>query len=80
MYVIIDHNMTHMEKTQVYFHTEELDAIRQAAAQSGRSIAQVIRDAVRQAVLKPAGSEPVAIWDGKPKRTSLEHDSVYDEP
>jgi len=71
--------MTHMEKTQVYFPKEELDAIRKAAARSGRSIAQVIRDAVRQVVLKPAGSGPVAIWDGKPKRTSLEHDSVHDE-
>jgi hypothetical protein len=23
---------------------------------------------------------PVAIWDGEPKRSSIEHDSVYDEP
>jgi len=68
-----------MEKTQVYFPKEELDAIRRAAARSGRSIAQVIRDAVRQVVLKPPGSGPVAIWDGKPKRTALEHDTVHDD-
>ena len=77
--VIDGTKMTHMEKTQVYFPKEELEAIRQAAARSGRSIAQVIRDAVRQVVLKPADSGPVAIWDGKPKRSSLEHDSVHDE-
>ena len=27
-----------------------------------------------------AGAGPVTIWDGEPKRTSIEHDSVHDEP
>jgi hypothetical protein len=78
-YVIMGDRLTHMEKTQVYFPKEELDAIRRTAARSGRSVAEVIRDAVRQIVLKPAASGPVAIWDGKPRRTSLEHDTVHDE-
>jgi plasmid stability protein len=69
-----------MEKTQVYLRKEELDALRKAAARSGRSIAAVIRDAIRQVVLKPEAKGPVAIWDGEPRRTSLEHDSVHDEP
>jgi hypothetical protein len=69
-----------MEKTQVYLPKEELDALREAAARSGRSIADIIRDAIRQVVLKPKASGPVAIWDGQPKRTSLDHDSIYDEP
>jgi hypothetical protein len=69
-----------MEKTQVYLRKEELEALREAAARSGRSIAELVRDAVRQVVLKPQGAGPVAIWDGEPKRTSIEHDSVYDEP
>jgi hypothetical protein len=30
-------------------------------------------------VLKPDTKGPVAIWDGKPKRTSIEHDSVHAE-
>jgi hypothetical protein len=30
-------------------------------------------------VPKPAADGPVAIWDGEPKRTSVEHDSVHDE-
>ena len=55
-------------------------ALREAATRTGRSIAELVRDAVRQVILKPQGAGPVAIWDGEPKRTSVEHDSVYDEP
>lgn len=73
-------NVTHMEKTQVYLPKEELDALREAAARSGRSVAEVVRDAIRQVVLKPLADGPVAIWDGEPKRTSIDHDSVYDDP
>jgi hypothetical protein len=72
--------VTHMEKTQVYLRRDELDALRATAARSGRSVAEVIREAIRKVVLKPGTSGPVAIWDGEPKRTSLEHDSIYDEP
>jgi Ribbon-helix-helix protein, copG family len=69
-----------MEKTQVYLHKEELEALRQAAARSGRSVAELVRDAIRKVVLKPQTAGPVAIWDGEPRRISTEHDSVYDEP
>ncbi len=69
-----------MEKTQVYLRKEELAALREAAARSGRSIAELIRDAIRKVVLKPHASGPVAIWDGEPKRSSIDHDSVHDEP
>jgi hypothetical protein len=72
--------LTHMEKTQVYLRKEELDALRKAAARSGRSVAALVREAVRKVVLTPPAEGPVAIWDGEPKRTSIEHDSVYDEP
>ena len=71
--------MTYMQKTQVYLEAEELAALRQAAARSGRSMAALIRDAIRKAVLKPDITGPVAIWDGQPKRTSHEHDSIYDD-
>ena len=57
---------------------EELDALRMAAAHSGRSIAELIRDAIRKIVLKPQAAGPVAIWDGEPKRPSIEHDNVPD--
>lgn len=72
--------VTHMEKTQVYLRKEELEALRKAAARSGRSVAELVRDAIRKVVLKPHATGPVAIWDGEPKRTSIEHDSVHDEP
>lgn len=69
-----------MEKTQVYLRKEELVALRAAAARSGRSIADIIREAIRKVVLKPGSDGPVAIWDGEPKRPSSDHDSVHDEP
>ncbi len=72
--------VTHMQKTQVYLRQEELDALRKAAARSGRSIAELIRDAIRKVVLRPQSAGPVAIWDGEPRRSSVEHDSVHDEP
>jgi Ribbon-helix-helix protein, copG family len=69
-----------MEKIQVYLPKEELGALRKAARLAGRSVAEVVRDAIRKVVLKPQSSGPVAIWDGELKRSSLEHDSIYDEP
>lgn len=79
-YVKNDLKVTYMEKTQIYLRKEELDALRKVAARSGRSVAEVVREAIRKVVLKPQAAGPVAIWDGKPKRTSIEHDSVHDEP
>ncbi len=68
-----------MEKTQVYLRKEELDALRLAAARSGCSVAELVREAVRKVILKPQKGGPVGLWDGEPLRTSLEHDSVHDE-
>jgi Ribbon-helix-helix protein, copG family len=69
-----------MEKTQVYLRKEELDALRKAAARSGRSVAELVREAIRKAVLKPEATGLVGIWNGEPRRVSVEHDSVHDEP
>lgn len=71
--------MTYVEKTQIYLPAEELSALRAAAARSGRSVADLVREAIRKHVLKPVSSGPVALWDGEPKRTSIDHDSVHDE-
>lgn len=79
MYVSFVYKLTHMEKTQVYLRKEELEALRAAAARSGRSIADLIREAIRKTILKTEPGGPVALWDGEPRRTSVEHDSVYDE-
>lgn len=67
-----------MEKIQVYLRKEELEALRAAAARSGRSVADLIREAIRKTVLRPEAEGPVALWDGEPRRTSVEHDSIYD--
>ena len=79
-YVRFDTNLTYMEKTQVYLRKEELAALREAAARSGSSVAALVREAIRKVVLKPHAAGPVAIWDGEPRRVSLDHDRVYDEP
>ena len=68
-----------MEKMQVYLPADELAALRKVAARSGRSVADVIREAIRKQVLKTPARGPIALWDGEPKRTSVDHDSVYDE-
>jgi hypothetical protein len=68
-----------MAKMQVYLSKDELEALRKAAVRSGCSVADLIRDAIRKAVLKPQAAGPVAIWDGEPKRTSIDHDSVHDK-
>lgn len=68
-----------MEKTQIYLGREELEGLRKAAARSKRSMAALVRDAIREIVLKPRATGLVAIWDGEPKRASNEHDSVHDE-
>ncbi|RMH18121.1 MAG: ribbon-helix-helix protein, CopG family [Acidobacteria bacterium] len=72
--------MTHMVKTQVYLREEELVALRAAAARSGRSIAELVREAVRRVWLRPENQGPVGLWDGEPNRTSVEHDAIYDDP
>ena len=73
--------MTYMVKTQVYLRADELDALRHAARRSRRSVADLVRDAIRRTWLRPSPSAPgpVALWEGTPARTSVEHDSIYDE-
>ena len=67
-----------MIKTQVYLPEEDLQALREAAKRSGRSVADLVREAVRL-WLQPPLDGPVALWDGIPSRTSVEHDAIYDE-
>ena len=69
-----------MTKTQIYFRDEELRALHVAAKRSGRSVAELVREAVRKAWLRPASRGPVGIWEGPLKRASIDHDSIYDEP
>ena len=71
--------LTHMIKTQVYLREEELEALHDVAERSGRSVADLVREAIRKVWLRPAADGPVGLWDGDPRRTSVDHDSIYDE-
>lgn len=78
-YVTLIPKVTYVEKMQIYLPAEELAALRAAAARSGRSVADLAREAIRKHVLKPVPGGPIALWDGEPKRTAIDHDSVHDE-
>jgi hypothetical protein len=69
-----------LTKTQIYLREEELEALHVVASRSGRSVAALVREAVRRVWLRPDAQGPVAVWDGPIGRTSVEHDHVYDEP
>ena len=77
--VMTANKMTPMVKTQVYLRAEELDALHSVAERSGRSVADLIREAIRRVWLRPEAQGPVALWDGTPSHTSVEHDRIYDE-
>jgi hypothetical protein len=72
--------MVPMKKIQVYLRDEELEALHETARRSGRSMSELVREAVRQVWLRPQSRGPVALWDGEPRRSSLDHDTIYDEP
>jgi hypothetical protein len=78
-YLIADHRVTYMEKTQVYLPAEEIAALRKVATRSGRSVSDIIREAIRKQALKSRAQGPIGLWDGEPKRASIGHDSVHDE-
>jgi hypothetical protein len=44
-----------------------------------RSIADLIREAIRKVVLKPPSAGLVAIWDGEPRHSSVDHDRAEDQ-
>lgn len=69
-----------MIKTQIYFPEKELQALHRVARSAGRSVAEMVREAVRRIWLQPKPEGPVALWSGKPRRTAADHDSIYDKP
>ena len=72
--------LTHMVKTQVYLQEDELEALHDVARRSGRSVADLVREAVRSRWLRRPVQGPVGLWDGEPERCSIDHDAIYDEP
>ena len=67
-----------MVKTQVYLGAHELEALHQIAVRTDRKVAELIREAIRRVWLQPEPGGPVALWDGEPRRPSVDHDSIYD--
>jgi hypothetical protein len=68
-----------MRKTQIYFSEEDLRALHRSARARGCSVASLVREAVRRVHAPDASKGPVAVWDGEPRRVSVDHDSIYDE-
>ena len=72
--------MTPVTKTQVYLSEEDLAALHRVAKRTGKSVAALIREAIRAAWTRPEPTGPVALWAGDARRGSQDHDSIYDEP
>lgn len=77
--VIFISKLTPVTKTQVYLGDEELEALHAVAERSGRSVAALVREAVRRVWLQPGAEGPVGVWDGPIARPSVDHDHIYDE-
>ena len=71
--------MTYVTKTQVYLPESQLAQLQRLAKSSGRSVADLIREAIGRVWLRPESRGPVALWAGQAKRSSVEHDTIYDE-
>ena len=69
-----------MRKTQIYFPENELAALHVQARRTGKSVASMVREAVRAVWLRPAAQGPVGLWTGEVRQTAAEHDSIYDAP
>lgn len=74
--------MTPMRKTQVYLPDDQLTALHALARRTKRSVAELIREAIRSTWLRPEAKArgPVALWDGEIGLSSDDHDAIYDRP
>ncbi len=77
--VTMNASLTPMVKTQIYFTEGDLAALHQAARRTRKSVTELVREAVRRVWVPAPGRGPVALWDGEPRSTSVDHDSIYDE-
>lgn len=70
-----------MIKTQIYFSPKTLKELHLLSKKMKKSVAALVREAVQIAFLNDNSEMkgPVAIWDGKARRVSSDHDSIYDE-
>src|SRR5438445_328512 len=76
----LEPGQTELIPTGIAIHIGDPGLAAMILPRSGRSVAELVREAIRKVVLKPPATGPVAIWDGEPRRPATEHDSVHDEP
>ena len=57
-------DMTPMVKTQVYLRSEELHALHGVSERSGRSVADLDREAIRRVWLRPESHGPLS-WSSR---------------
>ena len=69
-----------MGRIHVSLPDEDLNVLRQTAARSGRSVTDLVQEAIRRVWLRPTVASPVALWDGIPGHASIDHDVIYEEP
>jgi len=55
-----------------------LQALHVLARKTKRSVADLVREAIRKAWLTPSSQGPVALWKKPTKHTAVDHDSIYD--
>jgi hypothetical protein len=56
-----------MTKIEVHLRAEEFAALAEVARRSGKSVAELVREAVGKVWLRPESRGPVALWDGEPR-------------
>ena len=67
-----------MIKRWLYFREEEFELLQAAAQRSERSVADLVREAVRRVWLPPLSEGPIALWDRPTAHSATEHDTIYD--
>ena len=66
-----------MGSIRISLPDEDLHLLQHIALCSGRSVADLVHEAIRRVWLRPTAAGPVALWDGIPARASIDHD--YDD-
>lgn len=75
-----DSKLSPMVRFQFRLREEERDQLRLLARQSGASVAELVREAVRRTWARSGQGGPVAIWDGEASQSAVQHDALYDDP
>ncbi len=66
-------------KTQLYLEKADLERLHELSASLGRSVADLMRDAIRRTWLDDTLGGPIGVWDGPCDRPGVDHDSIYDD-